>query len=119
VSPEAGWPVPGTIAWQVAHVSHCKRYYTEIIRHRGQSERPPVPPFEASPDFAAARDALQSAHASQRAALAALADEDLALRASNDMSLPEFLRMMIRHDTWHAAQIAVARRLWQTRDATR
>ena len=42
--------------------------------------------------------------------------EDLELRTGNDMSLSEFLRMMIRHDAWHASQIAVATRLWQTRD---
>lgn len=113
--PEAHWPAPGTIAWQVAHVTHCKRYYTEIMRHRGATERPPTPSFEPAPDFAAQRAALEEAHAAQRAMLASLTDDDLALRASNDMTLPEFLRMMTRHDTWHAAQIAVARRLWRTR----
>ena len=115
---EDGWPAPGTIAWQVAHVTHCKRYYTEILRHRGEAERPPVPSYTPTGSFAEAREALQAAHQVQRDELAGLSAADLALPASNEMSLPEFIRMMTRHDTWHAAQIATARRLWRTREPT-
>ena len=112
--PEKDWPAPGSIWWQVAHVRHCKAYYTVLIEQRGaEPERPPVPPFAPSPDFAAARRALEDAHAAQRVAIAALTDADLALKVGNGMVLPEFLAMAIRHDTWHAGQIAVARRLWR------
>ena len=44
-----------------------------------------------------------------------LADEQLEAPLPNGMSVMEFLAMCVRHDTWHAGQIAVARRLWRQR----
>ena len=41
-------------------------------------------------------------------------DEDLALKCPNGMSVSEFMAGTIRHDTWHASQVAVARRLFRT-----
>ena len=112
---EEGWPSPGTVAWQLAHLTHCKRYYTTILRTPGATQRPPPPAFASAPGVAAARNALVVAHTAQREALAALSEGDLAAQAGNGMPMHEFVRMMTRHDTWHAAQIAVARRLWRTR----
>ena len=36
---EDGWPPPGSIHWQVAHVAHCKRYYTDLIANLDLLER--------------------------------------------------------------------------------
>lgn len=113
---EAGWPAPGTIAWQVAHIAHCKRYYETIVRHREDAEAPPVTPRENVDTFAAERAALDAAHAGQRAALAEVGADELAHVACGKMPLGEFIAMTTRHDAWHASQITVARRLYRTRN---
>ena len=115
VEREEGWPPPGTIRWQVAHIAHCKRHYTDFIKAPGSSERPPVPERKPTATFAEDRVELAEAHGAQRDAIASLSDSDLELPVGNGMPLGEFLAMAIRHDTWHAAQITVARRLWRAR----
>jgi hypothetical protein len=35
---------PGTIRWQVAHLEHCARHYTEILRKRPIAREPATPP---------------------------------------------------------------------------
>ena len=112
---EKGWPAPGTIHWQVAHVAHCKRHYTDFIRSPGSTERPPDPERPQDLDFEAELANLREVHAAQREAIAALSEDDLKLPVGNGMPLEEFLAMAIRHDTWHASQIVVARRLWSSR----
>jgi hypothetical protein len=112
---EGDWPAPGTIAWQVAHLVHCKRHYTECLRRAGAEERPPVTAWASLDTFAEMRTLLDSVHAQQRAVLAAFSDARLDLVAGNGMPFREFLSMSIRHDAWHGAQIAVARRLYRTR----
>ena len=109
--PEEGWPAPGTIAWQVAHVTHCKRHYADCLASVGAPERPPVRPWTRAVSLEALRNLLAAAHAEERAALAALRAEDLALPLGGGMTVGEFATMAIRHDAWHASQIAVARRL--------
>ncbi len=111
---EEGWPPPGSIAWQVAHVAHCKRYYTLLICERGRSvERPESGPFTPRDSFAAYLAELEAAHLEQRAAIAEVRPDELSLLAGNSMPMDEFLAMAIRHDVWHAAQIAVGRRLYR------
>jgi len=115
---EEGWPAPGTVRWQVAHVAHCKRYYTKFVRAPGVLERPQADARVPPATFAAEVAALKEAHAAQRAALDALDDGDLAKPVGNGMPMDEFLAMAIRHDAWHGAQIAVARRLFRHHGAT-
>ena len=107
---EEGWPPPGTILWQVAHIAHCKRYYRKVILHAGE-ERPPVDARTPLATLAEELAALTEAHRAQRDAIASLTDEELQEHA-------DFLTHTIRHDTWHAAQIALARRLHRKRQAT-
>jgi uncharacterized damage-inducible protein DinB len=113
--PEAGWPLPGTIHWHVAHLAHCKRHYTELVLQRERAGRPPAPSFRANPTFDESLAELKAAHARQRAALAALTDAELEMRLGNGDVLAEFVSACTRHDAWHAAQIALARRLHRTR----
>jgi uncharacterized damage-inducible protein DinB len=110
---EAGWPPPGTIAWQVAHLAHCKRYYGRVLRSVGRGPRPEVAPRIPRASFADERAALDAAHAAQRSAIADLDDEALDADAGGGMTVGEFLAGCLRHDTWHAGQIAVARRLFR------
>ena len=112
---EEGWPAPGTVAWQAAHVAHCKRYYTQILLRAGETDPPEAEPWTPLSTYAEIRAALDAAHAAQRAAVAALPEERLGEIAGNGMPFREFLAMFTRHDAWHASQVVVARRLYRTR----
>lgn len=111
---EDGWPAPGTIAWQIAHVTHCKRHYTDCFRSMGKGAIPPVRPWTEVTSLAELRALLEEAHREQLAALGALTDDQLDAEVRDGTSLAEFATMTIRHDAWHASQIAVARRLLRT-----
>lgn len=113
--PEEGWPLPGTIRWQVAHVAHCERYYTTLVRTRGATSAPAHPVHRATSSLAEDRAELSSAHVELRAAISACRDSELAVVVGTKMPLGEFVAMAIRHVTWHAGQIALARRLFRTR----
>jgi hypothetical protein len=115
VEREPGWPAPGSIQGQVAHVAHCKRHYTEFLTQRDRAGRPPAPPRTPDLDWQAELAELGAAHAAQRAAIAALSDADLATQVGNAMGVAEFVTMCTRHDVWHAAQLALARRLYRAR----
>ena len=110
---EAGWPAPGTIAWQLAHLTHCKRHYTQHFERvvSGAAELPEATPWTPLETLAELKAALEEAHTRERAALQALQPEHLDALAGNGMGFREFIAMVIRHDIWHASQIAVARRL--------
>ena len=101
-----GWPAPGSIQWQVAHIAFYKREYAARIRGEGEpTPQPRTPDTRFEQDVAE----LHAAHAVEREAIAALSDAELT------PELERFLAAIIRHDVWHAGQIAVARRLWRTR----
>ena len=112
VEPETVWPKPGTIGWHVVHMIACKREYACHIRDRGKDADVPegsyVPPATREGVLAA----LDEMQGRMRGEIAALTPEDLALEANDKMALDEFLAMTIRHDTWHAGQIAVVKRLY-------
>jgi len=78
-------------------------------------QRPETPPYRPVASFADEVAGLKGAHAEQRDAIAALHDEHLTMKVGNGMPMGEFLAMATRHDTWHAAQIAVARRMYRSR----
>jgi len=111
---EDGWPPPGSIRWQVAHVTHCKRYYARLLASRGKPEKPVPAPREAPGDFAGELATLDAAHREQLAEAGRVTDAELDLRLPNGMTVREFLAHQARHDVWHASQIAVARRLYRT-----
>lgn len=108
-------PRAGTIHWHIAHLANCKHHYAACLRHRGKEGPTPVEPHEPKASFAESLEQLKQIQRAQREVIAALADEDLDSTVENGMSVAEYLTSTIRHDTWHAAQIVVARRLWRTR----
>ncbi len=115
---EAGWPRPGTIRWHVVHLAHCKRTYAALVRARKATQRPSIPRRAPAATVDADLAELDAAHADQRDAVAACSDTDLDDLVGNRMPLAEFLAMTIRHDAWHAGQIAVARRLYRSRGSS-
>ena len=78
-------------------------------------DRPPVPERTPSASLEEDRAELDAAHNDQRAAIVDLEDADLQKVVGNGMRMDEFLAMVIRHDTWHAGQTALARRLCRTK----
>ena len=111
---EPGSPPAGTVHWHVAHLAYFKRYYAECVRHRGAGETVSIED-EPRATFAESLERLKQAHRTQREVVASLQEQDLAATVENGSSVAEFLATTFRHDAWHAAQIAVARRLWKTR----
>jgi len=114
---EASWQAPsyaeegaeaGTIRWQIAHIADCKRAYTARIQGDIAARTPDVP-VPASADLAGDLEELRNAHEAQREAIAGMTDDQMTPVAV------DFLANTIRHDIWHAGQIAIARRLWRTR----
>ncbi|MHC4850129.1 MAG: DinB family protein [Planctomycetota bacterium] len=106
-APESA-PPPGTIRWQVTHLAHYKREYTARLlgdREAQSLELPENSTATYEQDLAY----LRRAHLAERAAIAALSDEDLT------PDLADFLTNIIRHDIWHGGQIALARRLYRGR----
>jgi len=112
-SKDDGWPAPGSIAWQVAHLVDCKHHYTHCLEQvlAGEEKLPKPEMWDPTDQFSEILEAAETIHARQRAAMENLQPEHLDVIAGNQMTTREFLSMFIRHDTWHAAQIAVARRL--------
>lgn len=107
-------PPPGTTLWQIAHLAHSARHYAEIVRHRPVREEPQTPLPTAS-TLSDLRANLQHNHAALRKEIAELSEGDVHQSCARGMEVGEFLRMAIRHDTWHAGQIVVLRRLYRTR----
>src|SRR5262245_3478520 len=107
-----GMPVAGTILWQVAHLEHSARHYTRILRDRPVSDEPMTLPPKMS-TLLELLAMLQTAHAELRGEIAKLTEAGLSQPCARGMTVGEFVRMVIRHDTWHAGQITLTRRLFR------
>ena len=107
-----GLPEPGTIRWHVAHLEHCARHYTAILRERPITDEPLTPPSEAA-DLPDLIDRLERVRRAFRRDIEKLNDKDLLTPCARWMNVDEFLLMTIRHEAWHAVQLAVIRRLYR------
>jgi uncharacterized damage-inducible protein DinB len=112
--PWPGMPSAGTILWQIAHLEHCARHYNYLLVNRLVSRQPQTPPPESA-DLEGLLGALARSRSDFRRSIAALDDTHLDEPCFEDMNVEEFLRMAIRHETWHAGQIIIARRLFRAR----
>jgi uncharacterized damage-inducible protein DinB len=56
---------------------------------------------------------LQTANAELRGQIGKLTEAGLTQPCARGMTVGEFVRMVIRHETWHAGQIAVTHRLFR------
>lgn len=113
---DEGLPLPGTILWHIAHLEYCTRYYTDILRLRPVTDDPEVVlPKDLS--FPRIIELLADARAGLRHEMSLLTDRDLDAPCHHGKSVSEFLRMVIRHESWHGGQMAVVRRLYRERNA--
>ena len=105
-------PLPGSVLWHIAHLEHSARHYLHLLRYRPLVEEPSTPPPNTL-TLATLLEQLQHSHIDLRAVIAALDEEQLMEPCARGIKVGEFIAMVIRHDTWHAAQIMVARRLYR------
>jgi uncharacterized damage-inducible protein DinB len=107
-----GMPPTGTISWHAAHLVHSCDHYEAIIRERPVQHEPETRP-PGIHDITELIDALRKAHEKLIRIVSAIPDSELSGDCARGMTLDEFLRMVIRHNAWHAGQIRLLRRLWQ------
>jgi uncharacterized damage-inducible protein DinB len=98
--------------WQIAHLEHSARHYNYLLLNRPLSTQPQTPPPEAT-NLEALLHALDESRTAFRRSIAELSDACLDEPCFDTMNVAEFLRMAIRHETWHAGQMIIARRLYR------
>ncbi len=106
------FPTPGSMLWQIAHLAHAARHYAETLRLRPVV----IEPLTSVPLAASLSqwvEVLERSHRELRKAIGTLSEEDLFQPCARGLNVGEFVRMAIRHVSWHAGQIAVARRLYR------
>lgn len=111
-----GLPPPGTPAWHVVHLAHCARHYARILEGLPEAVEDDTPP----PEFSGANDLLRCLDEERsrlHRRIAQLDDGDLDAAVVYGRSVRDFLGMVMRHDAWHAGQIAMLRRLYRHRSA--
>ena len=106
-------PPNGTILWHLVHLAQCYQDYAALIIQR--PSRPPEPPPPQVTSVMEAIDVAKRSRAALRAAIATLSESELEEKICNGETLTEFIRTRTRHDTWHIAQMVVARRLYKMR----
>src|SRR5436190_442047 len=77
-------------------------------------DAPPTPPPGVA-DLPQLIHRLEGARRSLRTEIERLSDADLDAPCVREMSVAKFLRMVVRHEVWHAGQVAVIRRLYRLR----
>src|SRR5215468_5734922 len=84
-----GLPQPGTICWHVAHLEHCARHYTAILRERPIRNEPLTPPPGIA-DLPELIDRLERARRLLRKEIENLSDIDLEGECVRQMNVAEF-----------------------------
>ncbi len=114
VEREPGYPPSGTILWHVVHLAHCYRHYANGIERRpAPHEEFPVPEAHS---LAEAISNLKRYRAELRNAIASVPEDRLDDKVFDYDSAAHLVRMIVRHDAWHASQIAVVKRMHRMRD---
>lgn len=113
VEREESHPPSGSILWHLVHLAHCYRHYVSSIELRPKQGED-YPPPEAN-SLAEAISNLKLYRAELRNAIASVPEEQLDDEIFNYKTVAQFARMTVRHDAWHASQIAIARRLYRMR----
>src|SRR5262245_37896536 len=109
-----GLSEPGTIRWHVGHLEQCARRYVQVLRSRPVDKNPDLP-SSALTNIRDMVDRLEHTRKELRAEIARIQDADLTAPCRGEMMVGEFLRMVIRHEIWHAGEIVVIRRLYRCR----
>jgi uncharacterized damage-inducible protein DinB len=113
VEGEDSYPPAGTILWHLVHLAHCYRSYASAVTRR------PAEPSEVSPPLASSLgEAILNLKRDRETfwnAIATVSEGQLDDKVFNYKTVAHLLRMSVRHDAWHAAQIAVVKRMYRMR----
>ena len=115
-----GEQLPGSVLWHIVHTEQCERQYAEMLR-TVQLPKSPTPPHKNSDNLELMLQAMNETHVDLRNAIAAKRLDELSLMYDkvgsgyHGKTIDEFIRVIIRHITWHAGEIMVARRLYRER----
>ena len=112
---EENYPPAGTILWHLVHLAHCYKHYVNKIE-----QRPKQPQDILAPEAGSLEEALQNLKSYRlrlRDTFASLSDEAFNEPIASYRDVATFARMVIRHDGWHAGQIAVIRRIVRSKSA--
>jgi hypothetical protein len=110
-------PPSGTILWHLVHLGQCYLHYRERIIHRPENTEAPDPPEAHSLEEGIQN--LKRCRKMLRDTFESLQEEELEDKYYGMHTVAELARMVVRHDAWHSAQIAVARRLYRMRNVGR
>jgi uncharacterized damage-inducible protein DinB len=112
---EDGWPKPGSVLWHLVHMEYWYRYYIDCLEK--PTDGTPLPTPDSATTLEAAMEKLNATRKTLRNMISDIPDEGLDFSLRGRIRTGEFIRMIIRHDTYHTAQIAVARRLYRSRNS--
>ncbi|MCB9894705.1 MAG: DinB family protein [Planctomycetes bacterium] len=101
---------PGTILWHLNHLEMCHRHYIATL----EAMDPTKSPDTAAPGELPLKQilpALEKTTGEMREAIANLGAEGLTRQVRPNRSAANFIAMIARHISWHAAQIKQTRRL--------
>lgn len=107
---EPGWPRAGSILWQVNHVGACKSAYAWAIAHPDRTDN--AAPWQVILAKEPLLVALELAHDSFLDACMK-ADPARKIMDKGGHTYLEYVGIAIRHELWHAGQIAQLRRLYR------
>lgn len=111
---EDGWPKPGTVLWHLVHMEYWYRYYIDTLE-RPMEQNAPLPDPQSAETLEEAMSKLIATRKTLRTRISDLPDPGLDISLRGRIRAGEFIRMVIRHDTYHTAQIGIARRLYRER----
>lgn len=108
----AGWPAVGSICERLNHVGACKQAYAWDIRNPTRTDGATA--WTVHHSRVELMQALDSIHADFVAACRS-ADHHAMILGKGGHTFPQYLGIAIRHEIWHAGQIALLRRLYAKR----
>lgn len=107
---EPDWPRRGTISWNLNHVGACKEEYTWDIRHPTCADNPCQ--WRVHRNRTSLFEALERVHEDFLEACR-LADPAVAIAGKGGQTLAAYVGIAVRHEIWHAGQIAMLHRMRQ------
>lgn len=107
---EPGWPKTGSISWHLNHVGACKQSYIADIKNPNEDNLETN--WEVVRDLFALEVVLDSIN-KEFIEACEKADPKTAIKGKGGQTLSQYIGIAIRHEIWHAGQIALIRRLYQ------
>jgi hypothetical protein len=107
---EIGWPITGSILWHLNHVGACKAAYTWDLLHPVEVDNKST--WKVIFDIVDLETALN--HTNESFVLAAKEfSYNGKIMGKGGHEFSEYIGICLRHEIWHAGQMALIRRLYK------